>query len=75
MRAQIRYEGQSIVDEAIRQTRQSFIDAGVPAFAAPPPTTPPQSFSTPGVDENGNVVTLYPAMTELDSTETYAQTG
>lgn len=75
MRAQIRYPEQPIVDEAVRQTRQSFIDAGVPAFAAAPPTTPPQSFSTPGTDVNGNVVTLYPAMTELDSTQTYAQTG
>lgn len=75
MRAQIRYSEQPIIDEAISQTRQSFINAGVPGFTTPPPTTPPQSFSTAGTDENGNVVTLYPAMTELDSTEGYGMTS
>lgn len=75
MRTQTRYQFQDVVDEAVTQTRQSFIDAGASTFAAPTPTTPPQSDTTPAIGDDGEIYTQYPAFTELDSTESGAVTA
>ena len=73
MRAQTRYPFQDVVDESVTQTRQSLTNSGI--LRAPAPTVPPKSFTTAATDSEGNVFTQYPALTELDSTNSGAVTS
>ena len=74
MRTEVRYPYQDVVDEAVSQTREAFISAGLAGFSAPADSTPPQIATTAGTDSQGHAITLFPAMTEMDSTETGACT-
>jgi hypothetical protein len=73
MRGFVRNEFAPVIAEAARVARAAINTGGAGPTRQPPAL--PQAFTTTGVDENGDAVFQYPAMTELDSTESGAMTS
>ena len=57
-----------LIEEAVSEAENALRRAGG-TIGRPGTGAPAQAATRPGIDANGSTITLYPALTELDSTQ------